>query len=112
MPKPLVHTGSPLIKLLDGVTSTGEGSWVKFDGAYRRFALQGAANSTAAVIILQGRLTGDSTAITTLATFSRTTDGVSAIKYSTGGQPILEIRAVLNAGASSGGASAWAAATA
>jgi len=104
------NTGTPVILLLDAATSTGSSNWKKLGGTFGSFALQGVAGSTGAVILLEGRLTEDSTSPVTLVTFDRTTDPSGTVKFAAG-TPVAEVRATLNAGASSGGASAWMAAT-
>lgn len=104
--KPGIGTG--VMKLLEGATSTAEGPRVDLDFAYSNWALQVVGASTDLAVVLRGGLASSSDAtLTTIATWS-STDGSGATVFASG-KPASVVSATITGGASSGGASAWAA---
>lgn len=94
------------VKLLDASTSTGDVGLAELPAPMSNWSLQVVAGSTDAQVLLQGSLTSDpDDQITTLATFSSTDPSGTLISVT--GKPATNVRALLDDGASSGGASAW-----
>jgi hypothetical protein len=99
------------LQLIDGETSTGVYADYTLTNPLHQFAVQGVANSSTAVVYLQGTLQGTTApSWTTIATWESSADGsgvLVAADSSWAGVPMGRIRGVLEAGASSGGVSAW-----
>lgn len=99
------------LQLLDGETSTGVYADYTLTNPLHQFTIQGVANSSTAVVYLQGTLQGTTDpSWTTLGQWESSADGSGALvaaDSSWSGMPIGRIRGVLEAGASSGGVSAW-----
>lgn len=99
------------VQVFDASTDTGEVS-VSLEAPCRHFSLQVVTGSTSAVLSLTGHLasSGDSTGgITLISWAAATTSGNVLSTESTG--PLSRVNLNFSAGASSGGLSAWLAAS-
>lgn len=99
------------LKVLDGVTSTGQGVDYDLPVPMANFGLQVVTGSSGAVVYLNGSIASSSDAPqVTLATWDSSSDSSGDIIWATG-MPVSSVVGVLQAGASSGGISAWVCAT-
>jgi len=105
------HSGGlGAVQLLNASTSTGDTGTAELPSPMSNWTLQVVAASTNAQVLMTGSLsTDDDDQVTTLLTFSST--DVSGSLISVTGKPATNVRVLLDAGASSGGASAWVAGT-
>lgn len=95
------------LQLLDGTTSTGAGGSFVLPQPMSKWAFQVVAPSADASVLLEGAVASSSDAtFTTMGTFNRSSDASGATLFITD-LPASQVRATLNAGASSNGCSAW-----
>lgn len=96
----------PLVSL-SGSSSTGDGTQYVFDYPLTNFGFQVTGASTTLVVLLQGAIPSSSAAsFTTLLTWAASSMTSGEAMWGSA-KPVTQLKAVLNAGASSGGASAW-----
>lgn len=114
MPK-VNHRQGVHLQLLDGATSTGAYGDYTLATPASNFALEAAGNSSTFKVQLQGTLQSSSgpdwTLLAEYASSDVTSGQIIAPGTSVAGIPIRRLRGVLEAGASSGGISAWVTAT-
>ena len=109
MPNPLRHTRPGVVfHAIDGSSSTGSGTEYEMDTPLANWSLQAVAASTDTIVTLDLSLQSSSgAAFQTKLTWASSAGQASGDFVTLADTPAIQARGTLDAGASSGGASAW-----